>query len=638
MKRIILEILTASCVVAAGLVVSGCAKNLAEQPEKQLSKIINDNLSSQKGTLLVEFAADSPVPSVITSSTSEGDVITLSPLFPGIGDKNLSRWFVASFDSSLSSEHIATLLSQRNDVSRIQYNKILKQNPSECLPLEAEDLLPQTKSTSSESEAAIFNDPRLSEQWHLINTGNTNICKSAVEGADVSVKDAWRLTAGDPSIIVAVLDEGILYSHPDLAANMWVNEKELNGTEGVDDDGNGFVDDVYGYNFASDKGEITCNKSGDSGHGTHTAGTVAAVNNNGVGVCGVAGGTGNGDGVRLMSCQIFDGSTSSSAAVAKAFIYAADNGATVAQCSFGYDAGDYKTDEEFKKRCGVEYAGIEYFLNKANCKSDVVDGNIIVFSAGNNSKRICSYPGGLKEVVSVTSFGPGFQPAGYTNYGTGCNIAAPGGDFYVGRTGYNKRCQVLSTIPGRQYTGDYGWMEGTSMATPHVSGVVALGLSYARKLGLRFTREEFISMLLTSVNEIDSYFTGTKPLDADSDMTLEYYVGNMGTGAVDAWKFLMNIEGTPSLQVKIGESAVDLTEALGAKGANFVNISAQMDEASKTSMGIEEFSVEGSSLKITCTRAGSGYLELSADSQGTTITRRLSLVSRPVVSANGGWL
>lgn len=95
-----------------------------------------------------------------------------------------------------------------------------------------------------------------------------------------------------------------MYKHEDLAANMWVNQAELNGQKGVDDDGNGYVDDVYGYNFAKDQGDITWTDPEDSGHGTHVAGTISAVNNNGIGVCGIAGGSGNNDGVKIMSIQI----------------------------------------------------------------------------------------------------------------------------------------------------------------------------------------------------------------------------------------------------------------------------------------------------------------------------------------------
>ena len=354
---------------------------------------------------------------------------------------------------------------------------------------------------------------------------------------------------------------------------------------------------------------------------------------------GIAVEKGNHDGVKIMSCQIWVGNQSSSEAVARAFRYAADNGASIAQCSFGDDAGAYMTDDDFKRKCSVEYAAIQYFLDKKKCNSDAVDGNIVVFSAGNNGLKISSYPGALKEVISVTSFGPGFQPAGYTNYGTGCNIAAPGGDYYVGRPGYNTKCEVYSTVPGANYEGGYGWMEGTSMATPHVSGVVALGLAYARKLGLKFTREEFISMLLTSVNSIDSYFTGTKKKDETGDMDLSWYVGKMGTGAVDAWKLLMNIEGTPSYQVAVGQSTIDLTDVLGAPAAVLKNFSVEMDDDTRSSLGVTgELTVDGSKLSVSCTKTGSGYLTIHAESEGMPVTRKISVICRPVVSGNGGWL
>ena len=111
-------------------------------------------------------------------------------------------------------------------------------------------------------------------------------------------------------MIVAVVDQGVKYDHEDLAANMWVNEAELNGTPGVDDDGNGYVDDIYGYNFTKETGELDF--SAELMHGTHVAGTIAAVNNNGVGVCGIAGGSGRGDGVQIMSCEILGKSESGS--------------------------------------------------------------------------------------------------------------------------------------------------------------------------------------------------------------------------------------------------------------------------------------------------------------------------------------
>ena len=121
-------------------------------------------------------------------------------------------------------------------------------------------------------------------------------------------------------MIVAVTDHGVEYDHPDLAGNMWVNEAELNGTPGVDDDNNGYVDDIYGWNVILDSGTIN-----PGTHGTHVAGTVAAVNNNGIGVCGVAGGTGNGDGARIMSLAIFDSTSANAGSYPDAYAYAADN-------------------------------------------------------------------------------------------------------------------------------------------------------------------------------------------------------------------------------------------------------------------------------------------------------------------------
>ncbi|MCM1178138.1 MAG: S8 family serine peptidase [Clostridium sp.] len=614
--------------IASAIAVSQCGmqESITGQGEGH-ARIINTPGASTQGTLLVEFI----------TPPSEIEGVSLEPLFPENGETVSCQWYVVRFPEEIPLEEMAGSLSTREDISRIQYNKVIRRIP--VTGLESHDgILPATKADQAVQQG-IFNDPYLSDQWHLVNTGDTRICKNAVEGADVSVKDAWRLTAGDPSIVVAILDEGVMYTHPDLADNIWTNTAELDGKAGSDDDNNGYADDIHGYNFASGTPAISWTAKEDSGHGTHVAGTVAAVNNNGEGVCGVAGGTGQGDGVRLMLCQIFDGELSSSLAVARAFRYAADNGAVIAQCSFGYDSGEFRSEDEYKGQCGVEYSAISYFLDKNNCHSDAIDGNVVIFSAGNEGKPECSYPGALQCVVSVTSFGPGFQPSGFTNYGTGCNISAPGGDYYAGRSGFNKYCQVLSTIPGDDYSGGYGWMEGTSMATPHVSGVAALGLSYAHKLGIKLSREDFISMLLTSVNNIDTYFTGTKPMDAVRTMDLEDYVGKMGTGAVDAWKLLMQIEGTPSMQITLGENTIDIASAAGDPASVLQGYSAEIDQESMKSLGItEKPELSGHELKLVCTRIGSGKLTIKAISEGITVTKELSIISRPAKSANGGWL
>ena len=624
LKRYTISLWTVCCVALAAF--SGCSRSdlggvstYEEIIKNEEQKIINTKSASAEGTLLVEFAG------VIPSLTIPENVV-LEQLFPRAED-GMGRWYIARFSEEIPVDVMAREFAARTDVTRVQYDKILAAAPSHAAL--------HAPSVPVKADGAVFDDPMLPEQWHMVNSGDKTHCTSAVEGADIAVKDAWALAAGDPSIVVAVLDYGVMYSHPDLAANMWVNEAELGGQEGVDDDGNGFIDDIYGFNF-NDNGALSWNA--DQSHGTHVAGTVAAVNNNGIGVSSVAGGTGKGDGVRIMSCQIFSSRQSTSSVMARAFKYAADNGASIAQCSFGYEAGTFTDEADYRKQCAAEYNAIQYFLDKAHNNSKVLDGNIMIVSAGNDSKPAAGFPGALKDVVGVTAFGPGFQPSGYTNFGPGCNISAPGGDFYAARPQHNTFCQVLSTVPTSDGAG-YGWLEGTSMAAPHVSGVAALGLSYATQLGLKFTREEFISMLLTSVNDIDRYCTGTKPLDASKTMNLADYAGKMGTGAVDAWKLLMQIEGTPSVQLSLGRQTFDVAEAAGDPAHVLKSYSVTMDEASRASLGISgELSVTDGKVVLECTKVGSGKMVITADSEGLPVTKTVSVICRAVTSSNGGWL
>ena len=177
-----------------------------------------------------------------------------------------------------------------------------------------------------------WNDPQMSLQWHYQNFGDIPY---SVAGADINLFDAWKVSTGSPDVVVAIIDGGIDTSHEDLSQNLYVNLAELNGEAGKDDDGNGYVDDIYGFNFCTNEGKIYPHN-----HGTHVAGTVAAVNNNGIGVAGVAGGDGSVQtGVRLMSCQVFDPrSGAGQGDFAKALVYACENGASIAQCSWGWDS------------------------------------------------------------------------------------------------------------------------------------------------------------------------------------------------------------------------------------------------------------------------------------------------------------
>lgn len=241
----------------------------------------------------------------------------------------LDRWYVVEFDKSVSTEKArkAFRATAGVELAEAVTPMVLKEGdgPFTAAPAAA---------AAAPSQSG-FNDPRLPEQWHYQNYGTL---AGTVAGADINLFPAWQVTTGRPEVVVAIIDGGVDYTHEDLAAHMAVNEAELNGLPGVDDDGNGFVDDIYGYNFCTNSGEVYPHS-----HGTHVAGTVGAVSNNGIGVAGVAGGDGSADsGVRMISCQVFDSrSGSGDGDFAAAIVYACERGATIAQCSWGWGEPGY---------------------------------------------------------------------------------------------------------------------------------------------------------------------------------------------------------------------------------------------------------------------------------------------------------
>ena len=635
-----------------------------------MTKVINTPSASVEGTLLLCLTEDaaqllaSGDMSLREQFSAEVDLKTLEPVFaitPGKEDvarrHNLHKWFKVEFDG-LSNTAAAAKLASFASVVTVQYDKVV----SPASDLEFTPYRPSLAQMSSDEDFP-FDDPMLVDQWHYINTGSSHVSNSSYEGGDLAVKDAWRLTGGDRRVVVAVIDGPIKYNHPDIAPNMWKNEGEVPNNN-VDDDKNGYVDDVYGWNCVRNTGNIDWSNRSESGHGTHVAGIVAAANGNGIGVCGVAGGTGKGDGVRMMSLQIFEGGASTLDASAKAFVYAADNGASIAQCSFGYEGegSAYKSDKDYSRVFGAEYDAIRYFMDPENNNSEILDGNIVVAAAGNDGRDMSSYPAAVKDVISVTALGPDYLPAvNYTNYGPGCNIAAPGGDFYIGNISnfQDNRSRVLSTFVNSVTDAnlgtsghDYVYMQGTSQACPGVSGVAALGLSYAHKLGKKFSRDEFVSMLLTSVNDLDERLTDNSLKisgyrnGAETYLDLGLYRGKMGTGAVDAWKFLMAIEGTPSVLVEAkAKTAIDLSPYCNP----YESYSISIDEASRASLGLASDPViKNGCLEIECTKIGAGKIVLSSavgkDTQiengigEMSYSREISIVSRPYAANNGGWL
>lgn len=370
--------------------------------------------------------------------------------------------------------------------------------------------MPFSASLRGYEDTPPVNDPLLLQQWHYYNYGQvtTPSGMASTPGADIKLFDAWRINMGDPRVIVSVHDEGVQSDHPDLAANMWINEAEKNGRTGVDDDNNGYVDDVYGYNFASNSSNIV---PGD--HGSHTGGTISAVNNNGIGVAGIAGGTGNGDGVRLMSCQIFQGE--SSAGHAASFVYAANNGAVISQNSWGHTKAGYYVQATLDAiDYFIEYAGKDEHGNPL--PNTPMVGGIVIFAAGNDGKDELWYPGYYEPCLTVGALGPWYDKPSYTNFGAWVDIAAPGGSIADNGT---ESAGVLSCIAG----GKYNFMQGTSMACPHVSGVAALILSEYGHSG--YTPEMLRNRLLNSVTSW-------------SEIGKDEYDRTLGVGMLNAAKAL----------------------------------------------------------------------------------------------------
>ena len=431
------------------------------------------------------------------------NVESLHPLFPYLArpslNPNLKRIYLLRFSPDTPLEALKVAYQQNPLVEAVEYNYLR--------PTLADPVVP--------------NDPKYPEQWSL---------------PLMKLPQAWAIEKGNRSVVIAIIDSGIDYRHDDLAPKAWINPREI-PENGLDDDGNGYIDDVYGWDFTDapniqaegDYLEGDNEPIDESGHGTHVAGIAGAMPNNGIGIAGVAwecplmairAGLSLGGSSRMQD----DDSAS-------AIVYAADNGASVINMSWGSERRSFVIQD------AIDYA--------------YAHGAVLVAAAGNSQKPAAIFPAAYRKVIAVASTEQNQQRFYQSNFGASIDIGAPGN-------------VILST----QIDNRYRLLTGTSMASPHVAGVAALLLAKRPAL----TYEEVRHILINTAapvhredsDELDERFVGAgtvnaeRALFASGALQARILAPETNSGGADSITFVGNTGGYKfqSWQLSYGESTV----------------------------------------------------------------------------------